>query len=168
MRKIEPNEISFFIEKCKEYNLRVTPQRLAIYRELVYSKKHPSADAMFHIIKKEFPNISFDTVNRTLLTFSEMGIAEVVEGCGPRRFDPNKVKHHHLYCKHCGKLIDFCSIQYDKLTIPKDIQPFGVVTMWHWDPIMQPLPKWQIPHTLVIPPVWIRLWSVVPFNHLTK
>lgn len=122
MRKKELDLISPFIEKCKEHNLKVTPQRSAIYRKLIHSKEHPSADSMFQIIKKEFPNISFDTVNRTLLTFTEMGIVDVVEVSGPRRFDPNKAKHHHLYCVRCGKIIDFYNEQYDDMKVPENIE----------------------------------------------
>ena len=101
----------------------MTPQRAAIYRLLKKSKDHPSADAIFRNIKEAFPNISFDTVNRTLLTFSKIGILDVVEGKGsPRRFDPNPEAHHHFHCIQCGKIIDFYNKQYDGLAIPKEIQ----------------------------------------------
>ena len=87
-----------FINKCKQHNLKITPQRIAIYQELIKSKSHPSADAIFKIIKKQFPAISFDTINRTLLTFYSIGIVDVVEGKGnPRRFDPNSKNHHHFH-----------------------------------------------------------------------
>jgi len=90
--------INLFINKCKQHNLKVTPQRIAIYRELIKSKNHPSADNIFQIIRKEYPNISFDTVNRTLVTFSEIGIVDIVESfSGARRFDPNIESHHHLH-----------------------------------------------------------------------
>ena len=59
-----------FIETCKTHNLKVTPQRMAIYRELVGSTEHPTVDAMFQTVKKEYPNISYDTVSRTMLTFA--------------------------------------------------------------------------------------------------
>ena len=55
-----------FIEKCQVHNLKVTPQRVAIYRELLDSTEHPTVDAMFQIVKKKFPNISYDTVSRSM------------------------------------------------------------------------------------------------------
>ena len=130
MRKREPERISQFIEKCKEHNLKITPQRIAIYRELVQSKEHPSADSMFRIIKKEFPNISFDTVNRTLNTFAEYGFIDVVEGYGePKRFDPDRESHHHAHCIICGKIIDFQHDNWDDIEIPENIiQGFSVLT----------------------------------------
>ena len=56
-----------FIQHCKKFGLKITPQRCAVYKELFYAKNHPTADEMFHIVKQKFPNISYDTVNRTLL-----------------------------------------------------------------------------------------------------
>lgn len=111
------------MEKCRRHNLKVTPQRLAIFRELTRSKDHPSAAAMFEIIRRQFPSISFDTVNRTLLTFAEMGLADIVEGSGgARRFDPEKGNHHHLHCTRCGRIIDFRCGDYDNLPIPEGIR----------------------------------------------
>ncbi len=108
-----------FIELCKKFDLKITPQRCAIYKELVRAKNHPTADEMFSIVKKKFPNISYDTVNRTLLTFAEIGLVDVVSTRGgPRRFDPDMDNHHHFHCIHCGKIVDFFSDEFDNLGIP--------------------------------------------------
>jgi Fur family peroxide stress response transcriptional regulator len=112
-----------FKEVCVKNNLKVTPQRFAIFRELTLPANHPSADTMYHSIREEFPNISLDTVNRTLLTFAEIGLACVVEGHGdPRRFDPNTEIHHHFHCRKCGTIIDVHDDKYDRLQIPDDIK----------------------------------------------
>jgi len=112
-----------FMQHCKKFDLKITPQRCAIYKELAKAKNHPTADEMFHIVKKEFPNISYDTVNRTLLTFAEIGLVDVVSTKGgPRRFDPDMDKHHHFHCIHCGKIVDFYSDEFDNLGIPDQIQ----------------------------------------------
>jgi Fur family peroxide stress response transcriptional regulator len=108
-----------FIELCKKFDLKITPQRCAIYKELARAKNHPTADEMFHIVKKEFPNISYDTVNRTLLTFAEIGLVDVVPTKGgPRRFDPDMDSHHHFHCIRCGEIMDFYSDEFDNLEIP--------------------------------------------------
>lgn len=126
----DSDDLSSFIEKCRRHNLKVTPQRIAIFRELARSKDHPSAAAMFEIIRRQFPSISFDTVNRTLLTFAEIGIADVVEGYGgPRRYDPETGSHHHLRCTRCDRIIDFQCEDYDNLAIPEEIrQKFTVLS----------------------------------------
>jgi Fur family peroxide stress response transcriptional regulator len=112
-----------FVKTCKTSNLKVTPQRMAIYRELLNSTEHPTVDAMFQNIQKQFPNISYDTVSRTMLTFAEIGIVDLVEVFGgAKRFDPNVTNHHHLHCVSCGKIFDFNSDQYNNLDIPDEIQ----------------------------------------------
>ncbi len=122
-QRSESDCIAQFVEHCKKYRLRITPQRCAVYKELLKSKKHPTADEMFQTVKKEFPNISYDTVNRTLLTFAEIGLVDVVSTKGgPRRFDPVMDNHHHFHCVNCGKIIDFYSEQYSNLQIPQNIK----------------------------------------------
>lgn len=117
------DKIDDFIKICQEHNLKITPQRVAIYRELIDSKIHPSADTIYQIVQTQYPNISFDTVNRTLLTLAKIGLAEVIEVFGgAKRFDPNVTNHHHLHCTQCGKIVDFWSRLYDKLEIPENVQ----------------------------------------------
>jgi len=122
-KDFDKTQIDMFIEKCKQHNLKITPQRIAIHRAVVQSRNHPAADEIFKIVKEKFPNISFDTVNRTLLTFSQIGILKIIESFrGARRFDPNLENHHHLHCINCGKIIDFNNENYDRLEVPRNIQ----------------------------------------------
>jgi Fur family peroxide stress response transcriptional regulator len=123
MQNIETDQrVQFFIETCQRHRLKITPQRVAIYRVLIRSKQHPTADLMFRTVKNDFPNISFDTVNRTLLTFAAIGMVEVVETFGgPKRFDPDTSDHHHLHCVACGRIIDFEYAGYARLDVPEAI-----------------------------------------------
>jgi Fur family peroxide stress response transcriptional regulator len=122
-RKNGRSEIrKYFLEKCRENGLKITPQRRAVFEELLKAREHPSADLVYRKLKKAFPNISLDTVNRTLLTFAEIGIISVVEGYGqPKRFDPNIESHHHFRCVRCNSIIDFYDKSYDQMKVPKDI-----------------------------------------------
>jgi Fur family peroxide stress response transcriptional regulator len=123
MQKTEiDRHVQLFIRTCRRHQLKITPQRVAIYRVLIQSKQHPTADLVFRTVKKEFPNISFDTVNRTLLTFADIGVVDVVETFGgPKRFDPDITDHHHLHCMACGRIIDFEYEGYALLEVPKAI-----------------------------------------------
>ena len=115
--------MNFFRDKCKENNLRITPQRTVIYKELSKSKEHPSADMIFKKARRTFPDISFDTVNRTVLTFARIGVINVVEGHGDsKRFDPDINGHHHFRCIKCNNIIDFHDKSYDNLKIPEEIK----------------------------------------------
>jgi len=117
------NNLEQFIEKCKFHNLKITPQRMVIYKALMGSKIHPSAETIHKIVKEEFQSISLDTVCRTLVIFTEIGIIHSVEGHGdPKRFDPNLKPHHHFYCVGCGELIDFYSEELDQVKVPGDIE----------------------------------------------
>ena len=111
-----------FTKTCRLHNLKITPQRFAIYKEILKSDKHPSVEEIYQAVKTDLQNISFDTVNRTLLTFSKIGLVDIVESYrGIRRFDPNKTDHHHIHCIKCGAIIDFEYEDYNQLEIPSDI-----------------------------------------------
>jgi len=98
-------------------------QRIAIYKEVIESLAHPTAETIYSKLKKTLPNISFDIVNRTLLIFAAMGLIEIVECTGDaRRFDPNIKKHHHFRCRYCGEIMDFYFEQYDNLRMPEQIK----------------------------------------------
>ena len=129
-RKIENLEekVRNFKEICHKHGMKITPQRIAIYKELFSSKKHPSASAIYRKIKKYYPNISLGTVNSTLLVFATIGLAKVVESSGdPKRFDPNLEPHHHFKCIKCGKIVDFQSNAYDNVAVPVEIDKKFVV-----------------------------------------
>jgi len=119
-----------FLEICQQYQLKVTPQRMVIYNQLLQSDVHPSADAIYQSVKRQYPNISYDTVNRTLLTFAEIGVVDVLETFGgAKRFDPQVTPHHHLHCTQCGKVIDFYSPDYDNLAVPESVgKQFRVIS----------------------------------------
>lgn len=118
-----------FYEKCRENHLKITPQRTAVYKALTQSLSHPCAEQILREVRKDFPNISLDTVNRTLLTFAGAGMIDVVEGFGdPRRFDPNQETHHHFYCISCHGIFDFHTDTLDELKLPAEIEESFQIT----------------------------------------
>ena len=113
----------WFTSLCKKKGLRVTPQRTAIYRELVKTDEHPSAEMLYVKVRRIYPNISLDTVNRTLLTLNEIGAAFIVEGSGDaKRFDGGLEKHQHFKCVKCKRVIDFCHEPFDNIAVPAAIE----------------------------------------------
>lgn len=119
----------FFKEKCLKNSLKITPQRTIIYEELVKTKDHPSADVIYKRVRKLLPNISFDTVYRTLESFSEIGVIQQVEGSyDSKRFDSDLETHHHFHCLRCKKIIDFNDPKLDVLTIPEELNKKFKVT----------------------------------------
>ena len=115
--------IQGFIETCQANKLKITPQRVAIYRELMRKAEHPTADEVYRRVRAEFPNISFDTVNRTLLTLTDMGILDAVEVFGGgKRFDRDPAEHHHFHCTVCRRVYDFYDTDLENIEIPDPIR----------------------------------------------
>jgi len=111
-----------FQAKCREAGLKVTPQRMAVYKALVETTEHPSAEAVFQKVRRTFPSISLDTVNRTLLTLSDMGAAFIVEGSGDaKRFDADLSAHQHFKCLKCKRIIDFHHEPFDEIDLPENL-----------------------------------------------
>ncbi len=118
-----------FRRKAKENGLKTTPQRTAIFQDLLKAKDHPTADDIYKRIVKKIPNISFDTVNRTLSTFATIGLTKVVEGYGQaKRYDPDLGAHHHFRCVRCAHIIDFHNKDYDDIAVPAEINERFTVT----------------------------------------
>jgi len=121
--------IKAFKAGCRQAGLRVTPQRVAVYTELVKTTEHPSAERLYKKVRKAFPNISLDTVNRTLITLSGIGAAFVVEGSGePKRYDGNLASHQHFKCIKCRRIFDFHHKEFDNIRVPAEISKKFLVT----------------------------------------
>ena len=117
-----------FYDKCAEEGLKITPQRSLIFDELSKATDHPTADAIYRRVRKSLPNISFDTVYRTLLSFTEAGIISLVEGTGEqKRFEPNLHRHHHFRCIKCYTIVDFENDAYDDIAVPDSVKKQGVI-----------------------------------------
>jgi Fur family peroxide stress response transcriptional regulator len=118
-----------FYARCRERGLKITPQRVLIFTVLLERFDHPTADGVYQAVRKQLPNISYDTVHRTLLSFSEHGLIKMVGSRGSaRRFDGDTGAHHHFECTQCNRIIDFTHPAYNQLDIPKTL-PKGLVVL---------------------------------------
>lgn len=94
-------------EILKKKGLRVTPQRELIYRLLLKSKAHPTADNVYWEVRKTFPSVSFNTVYKTVRSFEEAGLLQRFNtGENVYRYDANVVPHPHFICLSCGRVDD--------------------------------------------------------------
>ncbi|MBI4777261.1 MAG: transcriptional repressor [Deltaproteobacteria bacterium] len=118
------------LEKAfKNFGLRMTHQRLEIYRELACAKDHPSAEAIFRRVQSRVPTISLDTVYRTLATFEDSGlIARVQVSDDHGRFDGDRSPHHHFICIRCKSIVDFGWESFDGAELPESAETWGRVT----------------------------------------
>src|SRR4051794_131005 len=92
----------------RDRGLRVTPQRLFIYRVLNELDRHVSAEEVLAAVGESLPNVSLPTVYSTLDLFEEMGLVRrlgVTQGAVLS--DPRPEPHNHRVCDRCGAIEDF-------------------------------------------------------------
>lgn len=117
-----------FEETLKERGLRVTHQRMEIYRELASTEDHPDAEIIYQRVHGRIPAMSRDTVYRTLTFLEKVGLARRAEvRSGPARFDANVDRHHHFVCTSCGLIRDVYSEYFDNLPVPDSLDDIGRV-----------------------------------------
>jgi Fur family peroxide stress response transcriptional regulator len=96
------------LEKLKERDFRITPQRLAVLRILARSNGHPSVEKVYEEVKADFPTTSLATVYKTITLLKELN--EVQQLGFPEwsnRYDGNKpYPHPHMVCIRCREIID--------------------------------------------------------------
>lgn len=86
---------------------RFTEQRAAVYRFLVGTDSHPSADEVFTAVRSAIPDISLATVYKSLETLVGCGLAtKLTYGDGSARYDGRTDEHHHARCLSCGSVLD--------------------------------------------------------------
>jgi len=86
---------------------RFTEQRAAVYRFLIATDAHPTADDVFTAVRGDIPDISLATVYKSLETLVGCGLAmKLTYGDGSARYDGRTDPHHHARCLVCGSVID--------------------------------------------------------------
>ncbi len=86
---------------------RYTEQRAAVYRYLLDTGDHPSADAVFTSVRQVIPDISLATVYKALETLVSCGLAsKLTYGDGSARYDGRTEPHPHARCLVCGRIRD--------------------------------------------------------------
>ena len=86
--KARPELPGEFESLCRAAGMKVTPQRVAIFRALASTRTHPSAEAVCERVRRGMPSVSLDTVYRTLATLAEQGlILKLLQSDGTARFD---------------------------------------------------------------------------------
>lgn len=121
-----------FARHCRQSGIKLTHQRLEIYREVVRSPEHPAVETVFRGVRERMPTVSLDTVYRTLRMFEGRGLIRTIGHTRDRaRYDANMEQHHHFVCRSCGSLRDFYETTYDHLEAPGAIRDFGSIETTH-------------------------------------
>jgi Fur family transcriptional regulator, peroxide stress response regulator len=111
-----------------EAGIRLTHQRLEIFREIAASAEHPDVETVYRAVRVRMPTVSRDTVYRTLWMLRDLGLITTL---GPQRrnvrFDANLEHHHHYVCVRCGLARDFRNEEFNALRIPETVTRLGSV-----------------------------------------
>ncbi|KPK25388.1 MAG: Fur family transcriptional regulator [Desulfobacterales bacterium SG8_35_2] len=117
-----------FEEVCKKEGLKITHQRLEIFKELLNSHDHPTVEKLYHRLLPKLPTISIDTVYRTLTTLEKHDLIVRVEtGESQARFEGKIDEHHHAVCKKCRKITDFYWKFPGEAQLPDEILNWGQI-----------------------------------------
>ena len=96
-----------FARRCRTEGVRVTAQRLAVYRALAEDPSHPTAETIYRRLRGAMPSLSPATVYRVLESLVRDGLLRRVSTTGGAgRFDANLAPHQHLICRVCGRMTD--------------------------------------------------------------
>ncbi len=136
MGRVETEEVNRrveeFMKAARSAGVKVTHQRLEIFREVASSLEHPDAEAVYRAVSVKMPTVSLDTVYRTLWMLNDMGLIKTL---GPRResvrFDANTGSHHHYVCVKCGLVRDFSNPVLAGLTVPDEVKSYGTIVTTH-------------------------------------
>ncbi|MBW4522598.1 MAG: transcriptional repressor [Scytolyngbya sp. HA4215-MV1] len=109
------------VQILKSKRLRVTPQRFAVYANLLTRTDHPTAEQIVTDLNQHAPTSSQAAVYSALQALREVGLVrEVLLEAGVCRYDANVALHHHFRCRCCGAIEDiawdtFRSVDLTKL-----------------------------------------------------
>ncbi len=111
---------------CRERGIKLTHQRMEIFREVAQTLDHPDAEQVMQRVRQRLPTVSLDTVYRTLWLLKDLGLVVPLGSSRERtRFDANLNSHHHFVCGQCGFTRDFYSDDLDNIKLPDTLNSFG-------------------------------------------
>ena len=106
------------LEKLKENDCRITPQRYAVLNVLVNSFEHPSAESIHAELIGNYPTMSLATLYKTINLLKRAGeILELEFSDLSNRYDGKKpYPHPHVICSKCGKIVDPSHLNLEEIT----------------------------------------------------
>lgn len=129
---LNDRQIKYLKDICDEAEIKLTHQRLEIFKELMLASDHPSAELIHTRLQKRLPTIAIDTVYRTLTTFDDLGIVKKLHVMNEKTlFDTNVEHHHHFICTRCKAVEDLYWDDFDKSTLPEAALHMGKIQSRH-------------------------------------
>ena len=106
--RMRPEQADALLRDALEANgQRFTDQRAAVYRFLLGTTDHPTADEVFTAVRGDIADISLATVYKALETLVSCNLAvKLSYGDDSARYDARTDDHYHSRCLRCGQVRD--------------------------------------------------------------
>ncbi len=106
-----------FEQRLKAKKLKVTPQRMAILKE-IEAYGHICIEELYEKIRIRHPSTSLATVYKNIAILCDSGVLSEVKIPGHKqRYEINQSGHIHVMCEKCGALedlhIDFSDFKHN-------------------------------------------------------
>jgi Fur family peroxide stress response transcriptional regulator len=132
LKQLDDTQVGHIKKICDDAGIKLTHQRLEIFRTVMASSDHPSAEEVYERLQTVLPTLALDTVYRTLATFDELGIVRKLHLMNERTlFDANLIRHHHFICIRCKAVEDLYWEDFDATSLPEVVQNLGQVQSRH-------------------------------------
>jgi Fur family ferric uptake transcriptional regulator len=93
-------------EGLRRRGLRVTSQRVVLFRALHELGRHATAEEVARAAGERLPGLALPTVYAALELFEGLGLVRRVPAGAAVIWDPVGDGHAHLVCRQCGAVVD--------------------------------------------------------------
>ena len=94
------------VERLREWEVRVTPQRLAIAEAVLNSTDHPTVQQIYERVRDYFPSMTLATIYSTLGVLQRSSLIQELPFQKMSRYEANMEPHVNLVCIQCETVID--------------------------------------------------------------
>ena len=94
------------VERLREWEVRVTPQRLAIAEAVLNSTDHPTVQQIYERVRDHFPSMTLATIYSTLGVLERSGLIQELPFPRMSRYESNMEPHVNLVCIKCETVTD--------------------------------------------------------------
>ena len=115
---IDEKILEKFKTRLRKEGKKVTPQRIAIFEEIIKDMGHRESEEIFLAIKNRNMYVSRATLYRTLdILVQNNFIRKLSLGDGRARYESKLDSHHHdhMICNSCGQIIEYVDYEIEKL-----------------------------------------------------
>lgn len=115
------------IQLLKDKGYKYTEKREDMLKLFSKSNRYLTAKEVLEQLKNAYPGLSYDTIYRNLSLYASLGILEMTELSGEKRFRfacSGNYHHHHFICMDCGKTRNIETCPMEKVT--EDLEGYDI------------------------------------------